>query len=133
MCIRDSFFVFLNSTLFCVISTVLWSGATSIFDGFISFICNNLSFSGPASGQHQLCPSAEPWGQHPLGRRHNPQNLATKPSSSTGIKQLQRALKNKLYRIYRDICIYRALYNVSWEIYRSEKECPNNLSLIQKY
>ena len=30
-----SLFVFLNSTLFCVISTVLWSGATSIFDGFM--------------------------------------------------------------------------------------------------
>ena len=88
----------------------------------------NLLFAGPASGQHQLCPSAEPWDQHPLGCRQvdqlgqNPQNLATKPSSSTGIKQLPRALKNKLYRIYRDICIYRALYNVSQDIYRSEKE-----------
>ena len=28
-------FVFLNSILFCVISTVLWGGATSIFDGII--------------------------------------------------------------------------------------------------
>ena len=28
-------FVFLNSLLFCVISTVQWSGATSIFDGII--------------------------------------------------------------------------------------------------
>ena len=83
----------------------------------------NLLFAGPASGQHQLCPSAEPWGQHPLGRRRNPQNLATKPSSSTGIKQLPRALKNKLYRIYRDICIYRALCKVSLKIYRSEKKC----------
>ena len=30
-------FVFLNSPLFCVISTVQWSGATSICDGIISF------------------------------------------------------------------------------------------------
>ena len=28
-------FVFLNSLLFCVISTVQWSGATSICDGII--------------------------------------------------------------------------------------------------
>ena len=84
-----------------------------------------LSFAGLASGKHQLCPPAEPRGEHPLGRRqvgHNPQNLATKPFSPTGIKQLPRALKNKVYRIYRNICIYRALYNVSREIYRSEKE-----------
>ena len=101
-----------------------------------SFICYHLSCSGPASGQHQLCPSAEPRGQHTLGRRQVgclAHILATKPSSSTGIKQLQRAFTNKLYRIYRNICIYRALYNVSREIYRSEKECPNNLSLIQKH
>ena len=30
------YFVFLNSLLFCVISTVQWSGATSICDGIIS-------------------------------------------------------------------------------------------------
>ena len=59
-------------------------------------------------------------------RSQSRQNPATKPSSSTGIKQLLRAFKNKLYRIYRDICIYRALYNVSQEIYRSEEECPLN-------
>ena len=60
------------------------------------------SFAGPARGQHQLRASAEPRDQHPLGRRqvdrirHNPQYLATKPSSSTGIKQPLRAFKKQI-------------------------------------
>ena len=32
-------FVFLNSLLFCLISTVLWGGATSICDGIIEMQC----------------------------------------------------------------------------------------------
>ena len=34
-CIFSVSFVFLNCLLFCVISTVLWGGATSICDGII--------------------------------------------------------------------------------------------------
>ena len=30
--------MFLNSLLFCLIATVLWSGATSICDGFIDIL-----------------------------------------------------------------------------------------------
>ena len=37
-CIFSVSFVFLNSLVFCLVSTVLWSGATSICDGIISFI-----------------------------------------------------------------------------------------------